>query len=114
MRQTISPSFETITRDGDQLLSIDCISDFAKETEGICRHPHIHTHTEILWIINGSGKLYLDMQVCELETGKMYFIRPGEVHKLECNRNATGYVLSLSKPFLKTRQLKSNRLSVTN
>ena len=100
MRQTQSPSFKTITRDGDQLLSIEYITDYAKETEGICGHSHIHPHTEILWIINGSGKLYLDMQVCKLETGKMYFIRPGEVHKLDCDGNTIGYVLSLSKMLL--------------
>jgi AraC family transcriptional activator of pobA len=100
MRQTQSPSFETITRDGDQLLSIEYITDFAKETEGMCGHSHIHPYTEILWIIKGSGKLYLDMQVCELETGRMYFIRPGEVHKLDCDGNIIGYVLSLSKTLL--------------
>ena len=79
---------------------IEPIKDYPKEEEGPRELPHIHSYTEVLWITAGSGELHLDMQVFELETGRMYFIRPGQVHKLYCNPDTTGYVLSLSKKLL--------------
>jgi AraC family transcriptional regulator, transcriptional activator of pobA len=100
MRQTQSPSFETITRAGDQLLSIEQITTYLKEHNRTCTHAHIHPHTEILWIIKGSGQLHLDMQVFNLGTGNMFFIRPGQVHKLHCDENTTGFIFSISKTLL--------------
>jgi AraC family transcriptional activator of pobA len=100
MRKNQTPSFETITREGNQLLSIKCIADDLKELQENGGHAHIHPYTEILWIIKGAGKLYLDMQVCELQTGNMYFIRPGEVHQLLCDGATTGYMFSVSKTLL--------------
>ena len=96
MGQTLS--FETISKCGNQLLLIEPIKDCLRE--GFRELPHIHSYTEVLWITAGSGELHLDMQVFELEADGIYFIRPGQVHKLYCNGETTGFVLSLSKKLL--------------
>ncbi len=95
-----TPSFETISKCGNQLLVIEPIKDCLREEEGLRELPHIHSYTEVVWITAGTGELHLDMQVFELEAGEMYFIRPEQVHKLYCNRDTTGYVLSLTKKLL--------------
>jgi AraC family transcriptional regulator, transcriptional activator of pobA len=106
------PAFKTITKCGNQLLLIEDFSDCLQEEERVPEFPHIHTYTEILWIMNGSGELHLDMQVVELEPGQMYFIRPGQVHKVYCDRNTSGYVLSLSKKLLENPATEMEPASV--
>jgi len=98
MRETKSPSFEAVTKNSNQFLFAEHIKEFLQE--GIQENSHIHPYAEIIWIIEGSGKLYLDMQISELEINCMYFIRPGQVHKLHCDENIKGYVLSISKTLL--------------
>jgi YesN/AraC family two-component response regulator len=100
MAQTTSTSFEIIANAGNQILSVEYLSDYINNKEGIPEFSHIHTYTEIVWITKGIGKLYLDMQVSELETGYMYFIKPGQVHKLLCDENTLGYIITLSKTLL--------------
>jgi len=96
MRQTLKPSFETIAKDGNQILTVEYLSDYLNDAEEIHARAHIHTYTEILWILKGSGKLHLDLQVLELANGHMYFIRPGQVHSLHIGPDTSGYVLTLS------------------
>jgi len=96
MRLTMKPSFETIAKDGNQILTVQYLNDYLNDAEEIHARAHIHTYTEILWILKGSGKLHVDLEVFELATGQMYFIRPGEVHSLHCGPDTSGYVLTLS------------------
>ncbi len=97
MRQAKSMFFETIAKKGNQILSVEILADHIHIQEGMPKTSHIHAYTEIVWITNGSGKLYLDMQVSELETANMYFIKAGQVHKLQYDENCAGYIISVSK-----------------
>ena len=97
MRQVKSTTFDTLATTGNQLLSVECLPDYTRNIEEIPEHSHVHKYTEIIWITKGFGRLHLDMQISVLETGNMYIIKPGQVHKLQCDGDTLGYVLSLSK-----------------
>ncbi len=96
MRQPSKPSFKNITKNGNQILSIEYLKNYLNDQEEIQARSHIHAYTEILWIMEGSGKLHIDLEIFELAPGHMYFIRPNEVHTLQCASDTTGYVLSFS------------------
>jgi AraC family transcriptional activator of pobA len=97
MRFNHQPSLRTIAQKGNQHLSIEFIGDLLKPNDGTPENSHVHQHTEIFWMIRGAGKLYLDMQVFELEINNFYIIQPGQVHKIQCSHDTTGYIISVSQ-----------------
>src|ERR1700709_2271470 len=98
MGQYPKMSFELSGEMRKQLFSVESLQDYIEKNEGSSRYPHADRHAGILWIKKGVGKFYLDMEVFELEANTLYFIRPGQIHKLECDLSAGGYILVLSKP----------------
>lgn len=42
--------------------------------------PHRHEYYEIFWVLEGSGAHSIDFEKYPLESGKIYFIRSGQIH----------------------------------
>jgi AraC family transcriptional activator of pobA len=64
--------------------------------------PHLHNHYEMIWILNGSGALRLDLQKIDIKNNRMFCIKPGQVHQFIPDTNTEGFVISFSESFLNT------------
>jgi AraC-like DNA-binding protein len=54
---------------------------------------HRHDYFEIIWLKNGSGVHQIDMIDHYYNGSVLFFLAPGQVHKLSQHKNAQGYVL---------------------
>jgi YesN/AraC family two-component response regulator len=67
-----------------------------------------NNHFEIIWIMNGEGELFLDMQTCNIESNQLVFIRPGQVRQFSFSEKPSGYIFSFSESFLSIGHQESN------
>ncbi|HEY4107617.1 helix-turn-helix transcriptional regulator [Puia sp.] len=57
--------------------------------------PHRHEHIEIIWIKNGNGCLDIDLKKYRMGSNMLYCIVPGQLHQVELDETAEGYLISL-------------------
>lgn len=53
----------------------------------IQRSYHQHDGFEIYLFLNGNATYYIEQHCANLERGSLFFIRPGELHRVECHSN---------------------------
>jgi len=63
--------------------------------------PHGHDHYEIIWVINGTGSVRVDLKEYAIHDNHLYWLAPGVVHQLQINVDAEGYIFSFADSFLK-------------
>ena len=56
---------------------------------------------QVIWIKKGSGRFMLDMETYQINDNILYFISPGQLHKVETNGMIDGYRINFSPEFLK-------------
>jgi len=56
---------------------------------------------QVIWIKKGSGRFMLDMETYQINDNILYFISPGQLHKVEANGMIEGYRINFSPEFLK-------------
>jgi AraC family transcriptional activator of pobA len=62
--------------------------------------PHRHNYFVIVWVKRGRGIHLIDLDKFELQDGTVYCITPGQVHLLNNNGPADGYVISFTAEFM--------------
>lgn len=62
--------------------------------------PHRHNYFVIVWVKKGSGVHLIDLDRFELHDNTVYCITPGQVHLLNVNGPADGYVISFTSDFM--------------
>ena len=62
--------------------------------------PHRHQHIEIVWIRNGNGNLDIDLKRYKMGNNTLYCIIPGQLHQLEIDEDAEGYLISFPEYLL--------------
>ena len=55
---------------------------------------------EIIWITKGTGTYWLDTKSADLKTNQLFFLVPGQVHKIQASEDLQGYVISFTESFL--------------
>ncbi|RYY62817.1 MAG: helix-turn-helix domain-containing protein [Chitinophagaceae bacterium] len=61
---------------------------------------HRHNYFVIIWVISGSGRHRVDMNTYPVRDNTIFCIAPGQVHELQTDGDAHGYVISFTQEFL--------------
>lgn len=75
--------------------------------QDIRERPSTHNHFEIRWITKGQGNYWIDLKKCNIESNRVLFIRPGQVHFIKPTGELEGYIISFTDSFLNVEDQES-------
>ncbi|MDR0941877.1 MAG: AraC family transcriptional regulator [Bacteroidales bacterium] len=87
-----------------QVETFDANRHFAVE------YPHRHDFFEILFLSQGSGKHIIDSNVYEVKPPCVFFLSPGQAHKIELSEDIEGYIFTFTADFYLYNHNNHNRL----
>ncbi len=73
-------------------------------------YPHRHDFYEILYLYNGSGFHIIDSNKYEIKPPCVFFMSPGQAHKLELSHDIKGFIFLFTAEFYLLDQKNKNRL----
>lgn len=73
-------------------------------------YPHCHDFFEILFLTNGSGAHVIDTNTYKIEPPCIFFLSPGQAHKLELSEDVHGYIFLFTGEFYLLDKSNRNRL----
>lgn len=59
---------------------------------------HRKRHT-IIWFKRGCGQLFIDLQLHDFDDNTIFYLKPGQLHRLTAQTNLQGYYISFSTRF---------------
>src|ERR1700754_2793288 len=72
------------------------------EGEEINESAHSHNHFEVIWVVSGKGRLYVDFQKFEIADNMIFCLRPDQAHYFEIHEAMQGFVFSFTDSFFNT------------
>jgi AraC-like DNA-binding protein/quercetin dioxygenase-like cupin family protein len=63
------------------------------------KYPHRHDFFEVLYLQKGSGYHVIDSNKYEIMPGCVFFMSPGQAHKLELSNDIEGYIFIFTSDF---------------
>ena len=76
------------------------IDDIKNAINGVFLQPHRHHFYEIVWIFAGSGFHFIDCQRYALQPGRVYLIKPGQIHQWQKPKSLNGVIMLFSDALL--------------
>lgn len=73
-------------------------------------YPHRHDFFEVLFLHKGSGVHVIDDKRYEVKPPCIFFMSPGQAHKLELSQDIEGYIYIFTSEFYLINQSNQNRL----
>lgn len=73
-------------------------------------YPHRHDFFEVLFLHKGSGVHVIDDKRYEVKPPCIFFMSPGQAHKLELSQDIEGYIYIFTSDFYLINQSNQNRL----
>lgn len=73
-------------------------------------YPHRHDFFEVLYLHKGSGVHVIDDKRYEVKPPCIFFMSPGQAHKLELSKDIEGYIYIFTADFYLINQSNQNRL----
>ena len=73
-------------------------------------YPHRHDFFEVLYLHKGSGYHVIDSNKYEIKPPCVFFLSPGQAHKLELSNDIDGYIFIFTADFYLINQSNQNRL----
>jgi len=73
-------------------------------------YPHRHDFFEVLYLNKGSGFHVIDSNKYEIKPPCIFFMSPGQAHKLELSHDIEGYIFIFTSDFYLINQTNQNRL----
>lgn len=74
------------------------------------KYPHRHDFFEVLYLRKGSGFHVIDGNKYEIKPPSIFFMSPGQAHKIEFSSDITGYIFIFTSEFYLINQSNQNRL----
>jgi AraC-like DNA-binding protein/mannose-6-phosphate isomerase-like protein (cupin superfamily) len=74
------------------------------------KYPHRHDFFEVLFLHHGSGFHVIDSNKYEIKPPCMFFLSPGQAHKLELSHDIDGYIFIFTSDFYQLDRSNQNRL----
>lgn len=74
------------------------------------QYPHRHDFFEILFLTKGSGLHIIDNNQYDIKPPCIFFLSPGQAHKLELSKDVEGYIFLFTSEFYLLNKLNRNRL----
>jgi AraC-like DNA-binding protein/quercetin dioxygenase-like cupin family protein len=63
------------------------------------KYPHRHDFFEVLYLLKGSGFHVIDSNKYEIKPACVFFMSPGQAHKLELSNDIEGYIFIFTSDF---------------
>lgn len=73
-------------------------------------YPHRHDFYEVLYLNRGSGTHVIDGNAYDIEPPCIFFMSPGQAHKIEFSNDISGYIFIFTAEFFLLNQSNQNRL----
>jgi len=73
-------------------------------------YPHRHDFYEVLYLSGGSGFHIIDSNKYKIEPPCIFFMTPGQTHKLELSQDIDGYIFLFAPDFYLLNQSNKNKL----
>jgi AraC-like DNA-binding protein len=73
-------------------------------------YPHRHDFYEVLYLSGGSGYHIIDSNKYKIEPPCIFFMTPGQTHKLELSQDIDGYIFLFAPDFYLIHQNNKNKL----
>ena len=73
-------------------------------------YPHRHDFYEVLYLSGGSGFHIIDSNKYNIEPPCVFFMTPGQTHKLELSHDIDGYIFLFTPDFYLLNQSNKNKL----
>jgi len=74
------------------------------------KYPHRHDFFEVLYLHHGSGYHVIDGNNYEIKPPCVFFMSPGQAHKLELSNDIEGYIFIFTADFYLLNRRNPNRL----
>lgn len=74
------------------------------------KYPHRHDFFEVLYLSKGSGFHVIDGNKYEIKPPSVFFMSPGQAHKIEFSSDIEGYIFIFTEEFYLITQSNQNRL----
>jgi AraC family transcriptional activator of pobA len=74
------------------------------------KYPHRHDFFEVLYLSKGSGFHVIDGNKYEIKPPCVFFMSPGQAHKIEFSSDIEGYIFIFTAEFYLINQSNHNRL----
>lgn len=86
------------------------VEEFDANRHFAVEYPHRHDFFEILFLSNGSGKHIIDSNVYEVHPPCVFFLSPGQAHKIMLSEDIDGYIFTFTADFYLYNHNNQNRL----
>jgi AraC-like DNA-binding protein/quercetin dioxygenase-like cupin family protein len=73
-------------------------------------YPHKHDFYEVLFLTQGSGYHIIDSNKYEIKPPCVFFLSPGQAHKLELSHDIDGYIFLFTAEFYLLSKVNKNKL----
>uniref|UniRef100_UPI0032164FD7 AraC family transcriptional regulator n=1 Tax=uncultured Draconibacterium sp. TaxID=1573823 RepID=UPI0032164FD7 len=74
------------------------------------KYPHRHDFFEVLYLARGSGFHVIDGNKYEIKPPCVFFMSPGQAHKIEVSHDIEGYIFIFTAEFYLINKSNQNRL----
>ncbi|MDP3641940.1 MAG: AraC family transcriptional regulator [Bacteroidota bacterium] len=74
------------------------------------KYPHRHDFFEVLFLLKGSGFHVIDSNKYEIKPPCVFFMSPGQAHKLELSNDIEGYIFIFTADFYLLNRSNQNSL----
>jgi AraC family transcriptional activator of pobA len=74
------------------------------------KYPHRHDFFEVLYLMKGSGYHVIDANKYEIKPPCVFFMSPGQAHKLELSNDIEGYIFIFTADFYLLNRSNQNSL----
>lgn len=74
------------------------------------KYPHRHDFFEVLYLMKGSGFHVIDGNKYEIKPPCIFFMSPGQAHKIEFSNDIEGYIFIFSSDFYLANRSNQNSL----
>jgi len=74
------------------------------------KYPHRHDFFEVLYLLNGSGYHVIDGNKYEIKPPCVFFMSPGQAHKLELSNDIEGFIFIFTSDFYLLNRSNQNSL----
>ena len=74
------------------------------------KYPHRHDFFEVLFLQKGSGYHVIDGNKYEIKPPGVFFMSPGQAHKLELSQDIEGYIFIFTADFYLLNRINQNSL----
>ncbi len=74
------------------------------------KYPHRHDFFEVLYLSGGSGFHVIDGNKYKIHPPCVFFMSPGQAHKIEFSSDIVGYIYIFTREFYLINQTNQNRL----